>query len=102
MDMIRHDHVTTDNDSEFRRTMAIFDKSSVNRDCSQNLATRVSIEAEQVQGRLKPREQQPYARRFPFDLPLHSERCSWCPPQRISNSQSAEDSGRHSSRDSAR
>ena len=34
MHVIRHDHVTTDNYSEFRRMMAILDESSVNRGCS--------------------------------------------------------------------
>jgi hypothetical protein len=34
MHVIRHDHVTTDNYSEFRRMTAILDESSVNRGCS--------------------------------------------------------------------
>ena len=85
MHVIRHDHVTTDNYSEFRRMMAIFDESSMNRCPSQNLAPCMSVEGEQINRRLEPREQPIYSGRFPFDLPLHKECCSARFPQRISN-----------------
>ena len=85
MHVIRHDHVTTDNYSEFRRMMAIFDESSMNRCPSQNLAPCMSVEGEQINRRLEPRKQPIYSGRFPFDLPLHKECCSARFPQRISN-----------------
>jgi len=58
----------------------------------------MSVEAEQVDRRLEPSEQQAESGRFRFAFPLHNECCSVRSPPRISKSQSAEDSGRYNNR----